>query len=510
MSKFDNSRNLYPHEVFISYRRQEGWQLAMLVCQMLEARGVTAFYDQKVLPDYVGEINWKEAIEYNLKHCEIFVPIVDGKTLFYCGGKKDRNNQWPKNDNMWDEMEYVLDFNKTHDPKDNKRIVPIIADGYLEPESRPLKPGEDDTEVGVWGKTQAQKKKYFGFYNDIILKENIFLEAKHGYVNLQTYVDKIISMINEKHPEIESNYNNDEYAHRGGHEEEDEKEMARLIKQANNKIEDCKSVIDNQLCEIDGDVYALDVGCASGHLTNRILGQFDNVKYILGVDNSENYIKIANEKYGRKTSSQKFEFIRCDITQPEFRNLLKKTCEANDHKFNFVNISYVLMHIASPAEVIKTISEFMEPGGHICIRDVDDKISLQYATSVSVYAKQENSTIEKYSNIYIEVAASGYRFVGRSIFGMLNTAFKDINIKLAYAPSCDIKWTQEGALKDFNETAKMVNKQLESETIRISEWAKFKKYSKWMNDHKKEIIQILTHDDFFSLYVDLFFTGIKK
>ena len=98
----------------------------------------------------------------------------------------------------------------------------------------------------------------------------------------------------------------------------------------------------------DGD-RILDVGCGNGRLIKIM--QDKQVDY-LGIDNSENLIKLAREQY------PEYKFSCQDITE----------LQADDQKYDVVFLVGVLHHVPSAklrGQTLQNIYKLLKPGGHV-------------------------------------------------------------------------------------------------------------------------------------------------
>ena len=109
----------------------------------------------------------------------------------------------------------------------------------------------------------------------------------------------------------------------------------------------------------------LDLGCGTGRFS--FLFEDFNAKYILGVDNSEEMLKIAGEKALKKKSN--VEFINSDIL-----NIDKIT----NRKFDFIFSSTTLHYINNLKPVFSKIFNLLKDNGECIISVMNPIYTAQY------------------------------------------------------------------------------------------------------------------------------------
>lgn len=169
----------------------------------------------------------------------------------------------------------------------------------------------------------------------------------------------------------------------------------------------------------------LDIGCDNG--SNTLLRLKDrNYKYLIGIDINEKRIAEANEING----NEKNTFIHCDVTSADFlRQMFCIMQSKGITGFDVIHISAVLMHLDNPADVLKNLYTFLNPGGTIFIQDEDDGANLVHPTS---------KFFENCFYVWDHSLESGDRRMGRKIPLLLKEAgFKDIKLKSTTMSSID-------------------------------------------------------------------------
>ncbi|HDL98431.1 MAG TPA: class I SAM-dependent methyltransferase [Desulfobacteraceae bacterium] len=111
-----------------------------------------------------------------------------------------------------------------------------------------------------------------------------------------------------------------------------------------------------------------DMGCGPGRITSILSHLVQPLGSVVGVDGSPQRLDYAASHYGREG----IEFVQRDITKP-LHDL---------GGFDFIWVRFVLEYYLSKSfEIVKNISECLEPGGILCLMDLDHNPLNYYGTS---------------------------------------------------------------------------------------------------------------------------------
>ena len=189
---------------------------------------------------------------------------------------------------------------------------------------------------------------------------------------------------------------------------------------------------------LDGkhNIDILDIGCNNG---GQIMShfQFDpRVNRIFGIDKDKESIDNAIFNYPNGV----FECI--DVEDANFSLLFKKFAQANSvTKFDFINISMVLLHLERPSNLLRIVKSYLKPDGVLYIRDIDDGMNIAYPDPDGDFARM----IEICS--YCDML--GYRHSGRQIFAHLKSAgFGNVNLEKVGLDTCQMSYDEKCALFD--------------------------------------------------------------
>jgi len=98
----------------------------------------------------------------------------------------------------------------------------------------------------------------------------------------------------------------------------------------------------------------LDVGVANGNLSNFFLDK----EFLMGLDISEDYLKIVRKRFAGKTN---FKTVLADASDTQAMADLKK------YKFDTAITMNVLEHIEDDQKAMKNVYQILEPGAHFLI-----------------------------------------------------------------------------------------------------------------------------------------------
>jgi len=155
-----------------------------------------------------------------------------------------------------------------------------------------------------------------------------------------------------------------------------------------------------------------DIGCGSG-ITSSFLKQIvGETGKVVGFDSSLERINYAEKNYSRKG----LEFINIDMN-----NSLE-----NLQHFDFIWVRFFLeYHKNTSFEIVKKLTNFLNPGGIMCLIDLDHNCLNHYGLSTRL-----ESAMFKISDI-IESDGDFDPYVGRKLYSYLyDLGFKDINVDM--------------------------------------------------------------------------------
>lgn len=306
------------NQVFISYRRKDGFYPTYALYKELIEKGYSVFFDltsirRGIFPDIIKE---------NIENCTDFILMVT-KTTF-------SERIFEEDDWIHKEIKIALE--------NNKNIIPVFIDAEI-PSNLP----SDINRIRNYNGIQQIDPNLIG-ENYKKLFDSFMISRP--MIEKNTLLDRRCSL-------YEADYGDEPH---------------RLEIQAQNSYEADMTVLN----EIGIGGIVLDVGCAYGIVTKS---RFNDSKYtrVFGIDKNESCISRANE------IGDKFSFKTMDIEANDFADSFKSYMNENNiESFNIIFISLVLHHLKDPYAVLRKLRKFLAKGGYIIIRGSDDGTKMAY------------------------------------------------------------------------------------------------------------------------------------
>ena len=189
---------------------------------------------------------------------------------------------------------------------------------------------------------------------------------------------------------------------------ESEDEISRLTSKTDSKALKTQA----QWAGVESGMRVADVGCGPG-LTTTLLGEIVRPGgEVVGIDQSASRIAHAQQQY----TSAGIRFVCRDITAG-----LQDLGE-----FDFVWVRFILEYFRSNSiEIVKNISSIVQPGGILCLADLDYNCLNYYGISPRL-----ERAIHKAVRT-LEEEANFDPFAGRKLYSYLyNLGFQDIKVNL--------------------------------------------------------------------------------
>ncbi|MDA3941564.1 MAG: class I SAM-dependent methyltransferase [Spirochaetia bacterium] len=155
-----------------------------------------------------------------------------------------------------------------------------------------------------------------------------------------------------------------------------------------------------------------DIGCGSG-ITSSFLKQIVGESgHVTGIDGSDTRILHARENYGK----EKIEFVNLDIND--------SLIDLGD--FDFIWVRFFLeYHRKNSFAIVKELTKLLQPGGIICLVDLDHNCLNHFGLS-----RRLESAMINISDI-IEKNGDFDPYIGRKLYSYLyDLGFKKINVEM--------------------------------------------------------------------------------
>ena len=360
------------YDVFISYRRDGGFETARLIYEHFSnVFGMKVFFDLEELRS--GKFNLK--LYSAIDESENFILVLPKGALDRCVNEDD-----------WLRLEIL------HAMQKEKNIIPLMLNGFTWPDNLP--------------DCLADLSKY----NGVTLNREYFDASMTKLVSMLRGVNITTNGVfrkqNQERRENPYHYLSDEERHRLYVQQE-------LMKSFDREVYDrIKSAYDK--------LYILDVGSSSGDLIMDRLGRHEKLEKLIGIEYSEEVVKAANDAYGEEN---RIAFYNVDAESQQFPARIKEImAEQGIEGFNVINISMLLLHLKTPYKLLKNLRQFLTRDGIIVIKDIDDGYNIVYP--------DEKGEFNRVMEICSRNETSGYRQSGRQIYTLLGRAgYNDIKLE---------------------------------------------------------------------------------
>lgn len=423
------------NDIFISYRRKSNWELGELLYKTLKSEGFHPFFD---LEEISHGSNFPDRIREAIYDSKDFLILIKGNDLVDCDTIKD---DW-----VLKEIEYAFEY--------KCNIIPLFTGDFN-------------------GDVQNEKVKELLNKNGLKINREYFNAAMNAIrKSLISVPDTNIADESNGeeavHERIENKYDTVRFK-----SQERLSVQQKIVKPYNDKI--FKRLLENKK-----DIEVLDVGSNNGNtIMKSVVPDFD-VKHIIGLEYSDKMYQEAL-KYVDVTPYKPYQI---DVEAEDFVERLKKICEENNIEgFDLIFVSFLLLHLKKPGNLIRKIRKFLKPDGYIFIRDVDDKQIVSYP--------DPNHIVKSFKDIDARLAHTGYRFMARELYTHLKQAeYHDIEIIGEDVSTIGRDYDERMDLMDMNFSYIKENVQ---DMIVPDRPSKFDGYLAWVEDH---------YDDLENLFAD--------
>lgn len=379
-------------DVFISYEH-ESKSIADNICAYLEAKGIRCWYAPR---DVVGP--YADAIVSAIETCKVFVLIL--------------NHNSSESVHVLNEVEIA--YNRIM--KGEITIVPFKVD-----EGTLSKSMEYYVKRLHWidAVSATLEQAIDQLYQQLI---PIFgLETKNLFEG--QVVQTVDTNINRKTVKYYS--------------EDDIVEIKRLGIEENLLYPYEKEYYDNLLCGKEKlnalDFYVLDPQATYRRLKRPEIDKVVCLSYIDGIVNE------GNDLYDNDTL---FRFFKFDTDAQDVEAVLERAMEEMGiNGFDFVNLTMAIMDMKNPFKTLKRVKRFINPGGVIYVRDVDDGIVFAYPDANGLFAQ--------FKDFYKLDSLSGSRYSARQVYNVMRKiGAKEIKLLRCGVNTSDMDYTRKRQLFD--------------------------------------------------------------
>lgn len=357
------------YDIFISYRRDGGFEMARLLYDRLQDMGLNVFFDLEELRSGKFNVKLFGAIDDSSN----FLLVLPPNSLDRC-----------KNEDDWLRIEIEYAISK------RKNIVPLMMKGF------------------EWPSDLPETLKGLHLYNAVQMSREYF----------QASIDRLLSMCvnvsagggKKTHMEKDVREENKYFTY-------DNRTERRRLNTQQKLMRGFDAPAYGKVKEKYEKLVVLDIGTNTGEFIMDRLGTSENLEKLIGIEFDEKAVRYSNDTYGQEG---KIEFYRLDAEADTFGDDLQEIMDSHGIKaFNVINLSMILLHLKTPYKLLKKLRAVLAKDGTVIVKDIDDGYNMAYP--------DENGDFAKAIEICGREELAGYRKSGRQIYTLLYRAgFKHV------------------------------------------------------------------------------------
>lgn len=241
-----------------------------------------------------------------------------------------------------------------------------------------------------------------------------------GYKEMDRGIEKAFTSLNGEEKKQEVNiYDKVKEKVNSDYDSSSVREKRRLKLQSNYSEEfdaQCFEYVLNRMDKKQG-LIGLDIGCADGYVTELRFKKEYPFDMVIGVDfNGKLIEKISQEDHGH------FYYHQLDLEAKDFDDRIQAIMDEHEIEgFDVIFSALTLHHLKNPQRILMKLRKYLNRGGAIIIRGVDDGAMLAY---------DDGGLVEKILKETISFENVSDRFHGRKFYTMLcSLGYKDIQMR---------------------------------------------------------------------------------
>ena len=424
-------------DIFISYRRRGGIDIARNIWNELRSRSYYSFFDL----DSIQEGEFPEHIRQNITRSKNFLIILTQNALDRCSAQGD-----------WVRRELAAAIEQ------DKNIIPITCTGFEYPEELP----ED------------------------IAKIKVIQTISYNGVNFNEAIEKIILRLKDEKGQalrLSKNKNISNTFYEDGHMSAEERKRIKA------DYESCRAV--------EEDIFdRLLKGKENIVLFNPAIYEIDSymkkydrpeISHVFGLLNHQEDVDDAQERYGER-GHQKNAFYVGNMEHDSFEDEMDRILSEHSLRaFDMVDLTLILRDLAEPQEKLRQVVDRVAPGGIIYVRELDHGMAMAYP--------DDNGLFKKMLSYIRRDDYSGDYEAGRKVyFWMKNADLVDIHFEGRQISTVGLKRREQRTLFETlfsyveREYRVMHEKEPTTETQRAIEW---------LQENYKNLEATFSSEDFF-------------
>ncbi len=186
--------------------------------------------------------------------------------------------------------------------------------------------------------------------------------------------------------------------------------------------------------------------------------------------------------------NDKINFFHFDVTCENIDDVLRSAMnQTGVQKFDFVNLTMVIMDLKNPFKVLKNIRKYLSDNAVAYVRDVDDGVVFAYP--------DDDSLFETFKSFYLLDSMSGSRHSARQVYSIMKRiGAKDVRLECCGLSTAGLTYSQRRALFDSwfsfipNDFRQIADKNPLDERV--------KEINSWLNEHYDDLEVRFFSEDF--------------
>ena len=112
------------------------------------------------------------------------------------------------------------------------------------------------------------------------------------------------------------------------------------------------------LIELNGDELVLDLCCGTGKSTICCINNLKTGK-VIGIDNSEEMLRVAENKYHKQFDRERLEFIQKDVMELDYE----------DNSVDAIFMAYGIRNMPNYKKCLQNLFRILKPGGKVALHE---------------------------------------------------------------------------------------------------------------------------------------------
>ena len=425
-------------DVFISYRRHGGIDIARSIWTALRDRNYYSFFDVDSIRD--GE--FPEMIYQNITRSDNFVIILTEGALDKC----------LLSEGDWVRRELAAAI------RQDKNIIPIMCTGFEFPENLP----------------------------DDIAKVRDIQTISYNGINFRETIGKLILRLKDEHGvalRLSKKRNISNTFYEEGHLSDEERKRIKADYESCRVIEE--DVFDRLLrgkeniTLFNPAIYEID----------SYMKKYDRpeISQVFGLLNHQTDVDDAMQRYGERGAQKNHFYVgnmEHDSFEDEMDKILSEHCLRS---FDMVDLTLILRDLVEPEEKLRQVVDRVTPGGIIYIRELDHGMAL-------AYPDEDGKFKQMFEYIQRDIYSGDYEAGRKVYFWMKNADLTDIHFEARQISTVGLKRREQRRLFEtlFSYVEREYRVMHEKEPTTYTQNA-----IEWLQENYKSLEATFSSEDFF-------------